>query len=320
MKRFIFLFLTFISSPLLAESKNELLLFQVGGPNNQVEQRKSELRMPTNSKPPFKTIIIQHSSGPDTPLLTFNGRTDSVALKIGEQALALNYAVIYTDAFLPRNILVSHRVGSKEIGSFEIVRDIKFLIRSLQSDPRIDINNIYFFGHSLGGSVARDVSYPSTWNQARWLRGKATPFKAVAASAPGCHINREGSIGQPFKIFIGSDDDWTPPKPCLDFINEQKNNDVKFADIEIINGVGHTYSTRDTRWNSQAISFRGCMSSRVTVLGNGKFKQKDEIFDHQEYKKRCHTIGATSGGPGDKVDELARKVLEYFDNFNKAVN
>jgi hypothetical protein len=129
----------------------------------------------------------------------------------------------------------------------------------------------------------------------------------VAASAPGCHISRDGKLGQPFKIFIGSDDDWTPPKPCLAFIEDQKNNGVTFSDIEIIKGVGHSYSTRDTRWNDQAISFRGCSNSRVTSLGNGKFKQKDELFDYQEYKKRCHTIGATSGGPGDKVDELARK-------------
>ena len=314
MKKIFILFGFFFSLPLLAESINELLIFQVGGQNNQIEQRKSELRIPPNFTPPYKTIIIQHSSGPEIPLTTFNGRTDGIALKIGEQALLRNYAVIYTDAFTPREITLSHRVGSKEIQSLDIVRDIRFLVRSLQSDLRIDINNLFFFGHSLGGSVARDVSYPSTWSQARWLRGKATPFKAVAASAPGCHISRDGKLGQPFKIFIGSDDDWTPPKPCLAFIEDQKNNGVTFSDIEIIKGVGHSYSTRDTRWNDQAISFRGCSNSRVTSLGNGKFKQKDELFDYQEYKKRCHTIGATSGGPGDKVDELARKVLDYFDN------
>jgi dienelactone hydrolase len=298
-----------------AESITALIAYQSpNGPGQQIGL-KAELHLPKSVPPPYKVIILQHSSGPDVWLSTFRGRTDSIAKRVGELAVQHNYAVIFTDSFTPRDIRESHRIDSKDIGSREITRDLFFLIRELQRDPRFDKENLFFFGHSLGGAVARDVSYPETWEKARWLRNKATPFKAVVSSAPGCHLNREGKVGQALKIFVGADDDWTPPKPCMAFVERQKNLGATDVEIELIPNAGHTYSSSGTGWNARAISFRGCTENTVTVTRDGRFFQAGESITLEEYKRRCHTVGATSMGPQDKAQLLAEKVVHYFNKY-----
>jgi len=303
----------FVASNLYAETINEVIRFQAMGSGRPPIDLQAELRIPTNAKPPYKTIILQHSSGPNEKLLTFNGRTDRIALTVGQEAAKRGYAVIYTDSFTPRDIERSHRIDSKDFDSRELIRDLFFLVRKINLDPRLDKNNLFLFGHSLGGSAAREVSYSQTWSRARWLGSKQTPFNAVVSSAPGCHINRVGVIRQPMKIIIGEKDDWTPAEPCLDFVKEQRALGSTEVEIELIPNTGHSYSSHGTSWNAQAVSFRGCSSKRVVVREDGRYVQGEEVFDHNEYKKRCHTRGATSFGPGDLEPAVAEKVLSYFD-------
>lgn len=312
-KRLCAVLFCFFASSLYAETTNEVIRFQATGFGFPPIDLQAELRVPINAKLPYKTIILQHSSGPTESLLTFKGRTDSVALRVGQEALKRGYAVIFTDSFTPRDLQVSHRVGSRNLDSRELTRDLFFLVKEIYSDPRIDIKNLFFFGHSLGGSAAREVSYPQTWTRASWLVDKPTPFNAVASSAPGCHVNRIGLIGQPMKIFIGAKDDWTPAQPCVDFVSEQQGLGATQVEIELIPRTGHSYSSHGTSWNAQAISFRGCAAKRVVVTNDGRFMQGDEVFDHNEFRRRCHTRGATSRGPGDLVPLVADKVLTYFD-------
>lgn len=315
MKTWLASLLFFLSASGFAETINEVIRFQTLGRGVPPMSIQAELRIPPKAQPPYKTVILQHSSGPTINLMTFNGRTDNVAHIVGLEALKRGYAVIFTDSFTPREIEVSHRVGSKEIGARELSQDLFFLVRHISSDPRFNTNNLFFFGHSLGGSLALEVSYQQLWRRARWLSHQPTPFKAVVASAPGCHITRVGVIAQPLKIFVGQDDDWTPAAPCVDFVKEQQALGAIGIEIELIPKVGHSYSSYGTSWNSQAISFRGCTHKRVQLTEDGRFKQGDEVFDHNEYKKRCHTVGATSMGPGDRVSAVAMNVLNYFDGF-----
>lgn len=307
--------LLFLSFNGFADTINEVIQFQVMGRGAPSMPLQAELRIPPQAQPPYKTVILQHSSGPNVNLLTFKGRTDNVAHTVGLEALKRGYAVIFTDSFTPREIHVSHRVGSKEIGARELSQDLFFLVRHISLDPRFDKNNLFFFGHSLGGSLAREVSYPQLWTRARWLSHQPTPFKAVVASAPGCHLSRVGVVAQPLKIIVGQDDDWTPAAPCVEFVQEQQALGASRIEIELIPKLGHTYSSYGTSWNSQAISFRGCTQKRVQFTEDGRFMQGNDVFDYNEYKKRCHTVGATSMGPGDMVPAVAVKVLNYFDGF-----
>jgi hypothetical protein len=148
-----------------ANTINEVIRFQTMGFGLPPMQLQAELRIPPQAQPPYKTVILQHSSGPNVNLLTFKGRTDNVAHTVGLEALKRGYAVIFTDSF------------------------------------------------------------------------------------------------------------------------------------------------------SQAISFRGCTQKRVQFTEDGRFMQGEDVFDYNEYKKRCHIVGATSMGPGDMVPAVAVKVLNYFDGF-----
>lgn len=298
-----------------AEPIPELIAFEAGGGRGEAVSLKAELRLPKNSAPPYRLIILQHSSGPNVPLTAFRGQTDSVAWAVGQAALQKNYAVVYTDSFTPRGMRESHRIDSKEIGSREIIGDLLPLVRELRKDPRIDKANLFFFGHSLGGAVARDMSYPETWQRARWLSDRPTPFRAVVSSAPGCHLNREGKVGQPLMIIVGDQDDWTPPKPCVGFIESQKSLGSADVELTLVPNVGHTYSSSGTSWNARAVSFRGCVDNPVTLTRDGRFLQAGVPLSPEEYKRKCQTVGATSRGPEDKAPEVAMKTLEFFDKF-----
>ncbi len=306
-----------LSFAVQAETINEAISFESRGRRGEAISLKAELRIPKGGTPPFKVIILQHSSGPDVPLKTFNGKTDGIARLVGDMAVKRNYAVIFTDSFTPRGMKESHRIDSEDIGSRDIVRDLVVLLRTIRSDPRLDKSQTYFFGHSLGGAVARDVSYPEIWDRARWLNGRPTPFRAVVASAPGCHLNREGSVGQPLKIFVGADDDWTPAKSCVAYIESQKDLGAPDVEIEVIPNVGHTYSSTGTSWHARAISFRGCVESPVTMRRDGRFFQAGVEITYEEYVRRCNTQGATSRGPSDKASLVATQALDFFEKFHR---
>jgi dienelactone hydrolase len=277
---------------------------------------RAELRVPEGLKPPYRTLIVQHSSGPDIRLQSFPGRTDGIALKVGELALQRGYAVLFTDSFTPRGIQESNRAGKREIGSSDIALDIFFLVRTIYKDARIDINNLFFFGHSQGGGVGLDVSSPRTWRNARFLAGRATPFKAVASSAPACNIQREEQPGQPLKLFVGALDDWTPPKACDSLVKRYRSEGNQDVEIEIIPGVGHSYSTSGTSWRGDVRSFRGCVENIVVIQTDGRLVQGGKEITRDEYDKSCLTVGATSRGGGEKVPLLASKVLDFFNRFS----
>lgn len=315
MKIILTLIWLFMASMAHAETSNEVLAYESRGPRGEVINLKAEIRLPKGGTPPFKLIVLQHSSGPNVPLTTFRGQTDSVAAVVGEMAVRRNYAVVYTDSFTPRGMRESHRIDSEEIGSREISRDLIALMREIHRDARFDKENLFFFGHSLGGALGRDVSHPDTWERVRWLGGRQTPFRAVVSSAPGCHLNREGLPGQPLMIIVGAEDDWTPAKPCAVYIDSLKVLGAKDLELELIAGVGHTYSTTGTSWNARAISFRGCVDNPVTFKRGGRFIQGGVEISFDDYKRRCHTQGATSRGPEDKAPLVASKALEFFERF-----
>lgn len=298
-----------------AETINELLVYESRSPRGEVLRLMAEIRLPKNGTPPFKLIVLQHSSGPNVPLTTFKGQTDSVAAVVGEMAVRRNYAVIYTDSFAPRGMRETHRIDSEEIGSREISRDLIALMREIYRSARFDKENLFFFGHSLGGSLAREVSHPDTWERARWLGGRPTPFRAVVSSAPGCHLNREGLPGQPLMIVVGAEDDWTPARPCVIYVDSLKALGAKDVAVELIPNAGHTYSTSGTSWNARAISFRGCIDNPVTLMKRGRLVQGGVEITVNEYRNRCHTQGATSRGLEDKVPLVASKALDFFARF-----
>jgi dienelactone hydrolase len=275
---------------------------------------QAELCLPDGGRAPFRTIILQHSSGPELKLSVTNGRTDEAAKAVGDLALRKNFAVIYTDSFTPRGIGRSNKFGTDLIGSDEIARDISRLVRRLRDDARIDQNKLFLYGQSQGGGAAIKSSYVHQWEGANFLKGRETPFAAVFASAPGCHVQFDSAIGQPLKIMTGEKDDWAPVTSCISLRELQRRRGISHIEVEVVPGTIHTWSTDGGQWNSDVKSYRNCQDKIVIIKSdgsmfrNGKQIRKDEVQD-------CLSRGATSRGNRAKLPFLAEKVLTYFEQF-----
>lgn len=302
-----------LSSSLMsvAHAACETVNYSSKAKGKQVEL-KAELCVPTTGTPPFRTIILQHSSGPEIPLTTFNGRTDGAARAVGDLALQRGYAVIFTDSFTPRGIDVSNKWGTDPIGSTEMAKDIFSLVRQIQKDERINHKRLFLYGQSQGGGVAIKASYLKEWERADFLKGRPTPFAAVFASAPGCHVQNDDAIGQPLKIMTGENDDWSPVDSCLALQADQRKRGVTNIEVEVVPGVIHSWSTDGGQWNPDVKSYKRCQDKIVFIKDDGRmFRNGTEISKNERLD--CITKGATSRGNLAKIPFLAERVVSYFD-------
>jgi dienelactone hydrolase len=303
----------FLGTPIAATASCEAIQYTSKTRGKEV-RLQAELCLPHGGKAPFRTIILQHSSGPDVKLSVINGRTDEAAKAVGDLALRRNFAVVYTDSFTPRNIGTSNKWGTDLIGSSEMAKDIVRLVGEIQKDDRIDQKKLFLYGQSQGGGVAIKASYLHQWERARFLRGRPTPFAAVFASAPGCHVQYDDVIGQPLKIMTGERDDWAPVTSCISLQESQKRRGITHVEIEIVPGAIHTWSTDGGQWNPDVKSYRDCQDKVVIVKSDGSMFRNERQIEKSQVKD-CLSKGATSRGNRAKLPFVAEKVLAYFEQF-----
>jgi dienelactone hydrolase len=296
----ILVFLTLLWTNIVLGQSVEAVKFETKWKKKEI-QSIAELQLP-KSRQPVPLLIIQHSSGPNTRLSSFNGYTDFIGYAVGTAALENGFAVIYTDVFTPRNI-VKDSTGDLGVNTNVAVRDIKALLKVMIKDNRIDKNKIYLFGHSYGGGTALNLSYDSTW-------GGNNPFKAIVASAPGCQVNVESKISTPTKIIIGEKDDWTPANMCVRLVDRQKLNKSS-VEIEVVKDVNHSYSYSGTwMWNRQSRS--GCADKVVILSENKQITIDGKPLSKEQFKKDCIKQGATSGGNSEQLSYVVDQTLGYF--------
>ena len=113
---------------------------------------------------------------------------------------------------------VNSTLGNQiNVTSESIIYDMAMTLNLLWDDPRIDNTKIYAAGWSLGGTAA-------LFNA--WVPLQAALNKAGASFAgylmwyPGCLALPDlNDWDKDFiQIYIGEDDNWTPPQPCKDLI------------------------------------------------------------------------------------------------------
>ena len=162
------------------------------------------------------TVVAMHgcgglyaSAGPRKGLL--NARHQMAA----DALTAQGYAVIFPDSLTPRGVssICAVRGRLRTVAQPERRADALAALQWVRAQPWADPTRVALLGWSHGGSAVLS----STDANQRDVKSIA-PFKTAIAFYPGCGeaVRALYRPAAPLHMFLGADDDWTPPGPCVD--------------------------------------------------------------------------------------------------------
>tara|TARA_Y100000741_G_scaffold128438_1_gene96783 strand:- start:4295 stop:5266 length:972 start_codon:yes stop_codon:yes gene_type:complete len=133
----------------------------------------------------------------------------------------MGIATFELNSFKSREI--TSTVGTQnEVTIAAIILDAYRAFEVLSKHPRIDRDRISITGWSLGGGV----TLFSAWLPINNAINKNIKFKSHLAFYPPCFFEPENIqfSDSPIHILIGELDNWTPAKPCEEFVGKLKDN------------------------------------------------------------------------------------------------
>ena len=187
-----------------------------------------ELALP-KGKGPFPAVIF---------LPPCNGIRPAVKRGLEAHAAALTqagFAVLYFDSIRSRGMQGGEACGGRfMIPGLNAMADDAFNARTaLARSPKIDADNIFVAGESLGAMATVRVSTKA------FARHDGA-YRAAAAWYPKCNDVMGAELKSPLLVLGGSADDWTPPSNCL---RAKRMKLVSGADYEVIvaDGARHGF-------------------------------------------------------------------------------
>jgi dienelactone hydrolase len=154
--------------------------------------------------------------------------------------LKSGYAVLWVDQYTTRGISVSSGLSQEqsEMSDMSFLHDVASGFRYLKDQPRVDAARIASFGRSWGGTMA--VYMADEWYVKAAMDGNVP--KVRVALYPGCHLSTrvpKPTAGKTF-FFLGEDDNFTHPKPCVDFISRLSKSGAH-AEVKIYPKAQHSF-------------------------------------------------------------------------------
>lgn len=163
---------------------------------------EAKLVFPAKRKPVMPAFVFMHGSG--GPLLRHH--------KYLELARAQGFATLQLDSFGPRGI--GSTVGNQSnVTAAMMTTDLLRALKYLAERPDIDPGKIVVMGSSKGAIAALYAA----WTPAREKVVGALDFAGYLLLYPLCTaIEDAKTTAAPVRIFIGEEDNWTPPAPCIE--------------------------------------------------------------------------------------------------------
>lgn len=138
---------------------------------------------------------------------------------MGEMLQAQGYHVIFPDSLTARgeDSVCLQKISTRNITQRERRADALGALAWVRQQQWADASRVAVLGWSHGGSavlaatdVGKQTSQPNQPNL-------NMPFKTAIAFYPGCaDAVRQGYLpNTSLTLFLGADDDWTPPAPCI---------------------------------------------------------------------------------------------------------
>lgn len=199
------------------------------------------------------TVIAFHGCGG----LYINAGERKGSLNARHQAMAdllvqQGYNVVFPDSLKPRGetSICAAPIGSRNITQRERRADALATLAWVAQQPWADKDRIAALGWSHGGSAVLAVTDATNKvvqsNQVTQLTNQASTekllFKTAIAFYPGCAESLKNGYrpNTGLTLFLGADDDWTPPIPCMD-LAKQLQADKYAVELNVYEGAVHDF-------------------------------------------------------------------------------
>ena len=220
------------------------------------------------------------------------------------------FATFELKSFKSRDI--ESTVGSQvEVTTAMMILDAYRALEKLSEHPNIDKNKVSITGWSLGGAV----SLFSAWLPIKNAITKEVSFASHLPIYPPCFVDPENTdfTDAPIHILIGEIDNWTPAKPCTDFV--KKINKKGNVGLTIYPNAHHSFDSKsELTQNEKGYSFKDCMfklSDDGDVLMNYLSLPMSSPFMQKIGFLFCVKRGVTLGG-NSQARKMAFKFAEDF--------
>ena len=220
------------------------------------------------------------------------------------------FATFELKSFKSRDI--ESTVGSQvEVTTAMMILDAYRALEKLSEHPSIDKNKVSITGWSLGGAV----SLFSAWLPIKNAITKKVSFASHLPIYPPCFVDPENTdfTDAPIHILIGENDNWTPAKPCTEFV--KKINKKGNVGLTIYPNAHHSFDSKsELTQNEKGYSFKDCLfkltedgdvlMSYLSLPMSSPFMQKIGFLF-------CVKRGVTLGG-NSTARKMAFKFAEDF--------
>ena len=220
------------------------------------------------------------------------------------------FATFELKSFKSRDI--ESTVGSQvEVTTAMMILDAYRALEKLSEHPNIDKNKVSITGWSLGGAV----SLFSAWLPLKNAITKELSFASHLPIYPPCFVDPENTdfTDAPIHILIGENDNWTPAKPCIEFV--KKINKKGNVGLTIYPNAHHSFDSKsELTQNEKGYSFKDCMfklSDDGDVLMNYLSLPMSSPFMQKIGFLFCVERGVTLGG-NPQAREMAFKFAKDF--------
>jgi dienelactone hydrolase len=255
-----------------------------------------------NSLKKYPAVVASHGSS--------NWRAHH--LKYLEKMRQAGFIVFAMHPFDSRN--VDSTVGNQiNVTSETVIYDMAMSLNLLWDDPRIDNAKIYAAGWSLGGTATLFNGWVPLQNS---INKSGASFAGYLMWYPGClalpDINHWDK--DLMQIYIGEEDNWTPPQPCKDLvsdINKQGGN----ANIELYPNSFHSFDgPQPLRLIPEAYSWAEC-KLKLNADTKKVYDPQNRSLDFSDPKLRraayesCAVKGEVMAGASPEYKNAAYKHL-----------
>lgn len=164
---------------------------------------------------------------------------------MGEMLQGMGYHVVFPDSLSARgeDSLCAQPIGTRQITQTQRRADAFGALEWVRAQPWADASRVAVIGWSHGGSAVLAVT-----EAANRSATSVEPFNTAIAFYPGCadSLQKKYQPNTSLTLFLGADDDWTPPASCIAMVEEIKAKPAPASppvEVNIYPGAVHDFDT-----------------------------------------------------------------------------
>lgn len=210
-----------------------IFIWLVGLPVIVGAAQPQQVNFPSLDGTPISALVLQPDAPPRGSVVALHGcgglyatrgarrgQLNARHQRMADMLLAQGYAVVFPDSLTPRGVieLCTQKIGTRAIDQSARRSDALATLNWIAAQTWGQPSKMVLLGWSHGGSAvlaATDGQHPQVALQ--------TAKSAIAiAFYPGCSAARKARY-QPntlLVMFLGEEDDWTPPRPCIEWARQ----------------------------------------------------------------------------------------------------